>query len=150
MWLLYRFFEKNKTINSHIFIKDADLIEGTPGVRISMKYEGEDIPKYLSELKYSISQNRTFDKIGLKLKFKNHIFEFIIASDGCTEFYASDSEYLNLDNHYEDNLSKLTYIYTEIIPEIKNAYQLDKTEWQKNKEKFLKKMGKDAVSFVPK
>ncbi len=148
-WILYRFFEKKQTINSNIFIRDAYLIEGNAKVPITMKYEGKDLPKYLTELKYSMCQNRPFERIGLKLDFKSHIFEFIICSDGCTEFYASDSEYLNLEDNRQDNLSKLTYIYTEIIPEIKKAYQDDKTDWPSRKKEFLKRMAIDASAAIP-
>jgi len=137
LWLLYRYYEKRGLINGNILIKDCSLLTGMSHTPNIFEYGGRATPTYLDEVKLSIARKRVFDKVMLTLKFKGNLFEFLLHDDGRVEFKASECEYLPGEKDIlKKNLGILTYFYTDIIPEIKKAYNNNYEKWVKVREKF--------------
>lgn len=149
LWLLYCYYMKDKIITNDMKIMDFLFLTGMSGTPNSFEYEGRATPTYLEEVKFSIVKNRVFDKLLMTLKFKNDIFEFKLFDDGRVEFNVAECEYLENSDDLKKKLGILTYIYTDIIPEIKKAYNTNLKVWNDTeREAFRKEMSKGLKDII--
>lgn len=138
-WLLFKFLKRDGIINESLTILDISIISGgMESLPIKLKYSGNSTPQNLIELIMSIAEGRTFNSIKFIIDMEKEIFEFLIHSDGSTEFKPTECY---LDNNscsieFLKRLSTPIKIYSQAIPKIKKAYKDDK-QWNSNKQDFI-------------
>lgn len=148
-WLVYLYSEKDGKLNSKIEITSISGFTGTV-------FDNENIVSSKSMEAIDLIATRAFISTGGNLE---EVSIFLKDSDNCSIsckldshcgalIYVNDSEFLTHPNGLEKNENLILYIYTYLIPMLREAFCNNKSKFRLEKVEFAKKIGIDVIKEI--